>query len=108
MTSSTCDAFCCCDTACDKVSVADWTKQKICKNITYENEVNNIYPLARCLDQQEAFNYNSYKGLYAYIDPFSKLTCVRINTNPLIGDYYNVNKDFLNDKQAESKIVDDP
>jgi len=33
--------------------------------------------------------------------------CVRISTNPLIGDYYKVNTDVLNDKQAENKIVSD-
>jgi hypothetical protein len=33
--------------------------------------------------------------------------CVRVNTTPDIGNYYNVNKD-LSDKKVENAIVTDP
>lgn len=52
-----------------------------------------------CLTQDQLYTYNTQRGLYNYIDPFAKLTCVKVSNAPEIGKYYLENSDITTNKE---------
>lgn len=59
------------------------------------------------MSRQEQYEFNKNQGLETYIDPFTKLFCVKISNAPEIGRFYLVNETEPTNVQMES-LKSDP
>ena len=102
-----CDPFCCCDTSCKEETIKGWQDAQKCADIEYFKDRENISGFSECFaSSQDQFDYNTKKGLFNYISPFNVLTCVRLRSNPEMGNYF-VDTDANAPNSTEITIINE-
>ena len=76
-----------------------WSEEEDCTNIAYDLKSGD--PLTSCLEDQELYEYNRYRGLESYKDPFNRLFCIERDYSPIMNYYYPQVTDLTSELQDQ-------